>query len=58
MGTCSIPDMVGIDPMLGALGLLAVALAAFVMAHKVEAHMRTIPEVGAIDERRNSHGDA
>jgi hypothetical protein len=44
--------------MLGALGLLAVALAAFVMAHKVEAHMRTIPEVGAIDERRNSHGDA
>jgi len=58
MGTCSIPVMVGIDPMLGALGLLAVALAAFVMAHKVEAHMRTIPEGGAIDERRNSHGDA
>ena len=58
MGVCSIPEMVGIDPMTGALGLLAVALAAFVLAHKVEAHMRTIPEGAVPGEGRSDHGDA
>lgn len=51
MGACSIPQAVGIEPMTGALGLLAVALMAFVMAHKVEAHMRRLPEGG--DVRRD-----
>lgn len=48
LGTCDIPQSIGIEPMTGALGLLAVALMAFVMAHKVEAYMRRIPEGGDV----------
>lgn len=48
LGACDIPQSIGIEPMTGALGLLAVALMAFVMAHKVEAHMRRIPEGGDV----------
>lgn len=46
LGTCSIADALDVDPMTGAIGLLVVALMAFVMAHMVEAHMRKIPENG------------
>ncbi|MEQ1634558.1 MAG: YeeE/YedE thiosulfate transporter family protein [Planctomycetota bacterium] len=43
-GRSGIPELLGIDPMTGAIGLLVVALLAFVMAHAVEARMRRIPE--------------
>lgn len=46
LGQCNLAEVMSIDPMMGAFGLLAVALMAFVMAQKVEAHMRTIPENG------------
>jgi uncharacterized membrane protein YedE/YeeE len=46
LGTCSISDAIGVEPMTGAIGLLVVALLAFVMAHKVEAHMCNVPEIG------------
>lgn len=43
-GTCDLASMLGVDGMTGALGLLAVALGAFVLAHAVERHMRGVPE--------------
>lgn len=45
-GTCSLVDLLGIDGMTGALGLLLVAAMAFAMAHAVERRMRSIPEEG------------
>jgi uncharacterized membrane protein YedE/YeeE len=43
-GACSIPGQLGISPMVGALGLLAVALIAFVGAQWVESRMRAATE--------------
>jgi uncharacterized membrane protein YedE/YeeE len=43
-GTCALSDTLGLTPIAGAVGLAVVALLAFVLAHWVEAKMRTVPE--------------
>ncbi len=43
-GTCSVNESLGVAGPVGALGLAAVALAAFAFAHQVERRMRAIPE--------------
>lgn len=46
-GTQSFGDLLGVSPWSGALGLGAVALASFVLAHWIEARMRAAPVAGA-----------